>query len=302
MLKAVTSSWISLFSFEFHSAIYLHRKLVFRDSYSRCRTFILMKSLEFTLNCSHFISSVCFLACALFSLNYQSNFFTAFPLLIIVVASSEQKYEPLATILKSVLQNKVMIMGSWLLLLIMLYIFSSAGFFLYSRSYFLAEPGENACLSMVTCFLSTASLGLRSAGGVADQLQHVSYSQKDVYFMRLAFDELAFILVNVLGMNILFGVLLDSLSEQRIKQQAIEHALAKRCFICGIEKEWVRFAHAARPQAQWLRRSRLAGTQHLELLQVHLLRPQEKPLGPHRSRQVRLGEDRRERRLPSTRT
>lgn len=288
ILKAVTASWITSFSFEFHSVVYLYRKLEFRESYSKCRAFILMKTLEFVLNCSHFLSSICFLTCAFFSLYYESNLFTAFPLLIVAVDSAEQKYEPLATVLRSVLRNRVMIMGSWLLLLLTLFIFASAGFFMFSRSYFLADPGENACQSMITCFLSTASLGLRSAGGVADQLQRVSYSQRDVYFLRLAFDELAFVLVNVLGMNILFGVLLDSLSEQRIKQQAIEHALAKRCFICGIEKEWVGFAHAARPQTQRLRDARLRRTQHLELLQVHLLRPQETPLRPHWRRQVRL--------------
>ena len=224
----------------------------------------------------------------LLALRLESNFFIAFPLLIVVVVVRHQKYEPLATILKSVLRNKVMIMGSWLLLLITLYIFSAAGFFMFSRSYFFADPGENACQSMVACFLSTASLGLRSAGGVADQLQRVSYSQKDVYFMRLVFDELAFVLVNVLGMNILFGVLLDSLSEQRIKNQAIGHALAQRCFICGIEKAWVRFPDAARPEAQRLRGSHLRRAQHLELLQVHLLRPQEAPVCSHRRRQVGL--------------
>lgn len=288
LLKTVAAGWASYFSFEFRSAVYLYRKLEFRESYSKCRAFVWMKTLEFVLNCSHFVSSICFLTCAAFSLYYESNFFIAFPLLIVVVVVRHQKYEPLATILKSVLRNKVMIMGSWLLLLITLYIFSAAGFFMFSRSYFFADPGENACQSMVACFLSTASLGLRSAGGVADQLQRVSYSQKDVYFMRLVFDELAFVLVNVLGMNILFGVLLDSLSEQRIKNQAIGHALAQRCFICGIEKAWVRFPDAARPEAQRLRGSHLRRAQHLELLQVHLLRPQEAPVCSHRRRQVGL--------------
>lgn len=80
---------------------------------------------------------------------------------------------------------------------------------------------------------------MRSAGGIGDQLQKISYTEKDVYFFRLIYDELAFIMINVVGMNILFGALLDSLSVQRLNSDAINQAMSKRCFICGIEREWV---------------------------------------------------------------
>ena len=66
-----------------------------------------------------------------------------------------------------------------LLGIIIIFIYSAFGFIFVNYSYFddrvnsglLNRKGDSICMSMLHCFLSTFSYGVRSGGGIGDVLQ-----------------------------------------------------------------------------------------------------------------------------------
>jgi hypothetical protein len=51
--------------------------------------------------------------------------------------------------------------------------------------------------------------------------------------IRIIFDISFFVVVNVIGLNVVFGIIVDSFSELRNNRYAIEEADKTECFICG---------------------------------------------------------------------
>ena len=71
-------------------------------------------------------------------------------------------------------------------------------------------------------------------------LRRVSYSDqmKKNYYIRWIYDLTAFIVINIIGMNILFGIILDTFKELRNQRKAIEEDQKNVCFVCDIPRHW----------------------------------------------------------------
>ena len=123
------------------------------------------------------------------------------------------------------------------------FIFSEYGFFYLGIDFFLdpiwPKP-EDQCSNPTQCFLHVLALGPRSSGGIGDMMRRQSYSDENraKYYMRWFYDILAFIILNIIGMNILFGIILDTFKELRNKRKRIELDQKNVCFICDIPRHW----------------------------------------------------------------
>ncbi len=74
------------------------------------------------------------------------------------------------------------------------------------------------CDTLVECFFFTINLGLRNGGGIAESLSDV---KKDLKFgVRSVFDVTFFLLINVISLNIIFGIIIDTFSQLRDDQNA----------------------------------------------------------------------------------
>ena len=86
----------------------------------------------------------------------------------------------------------------------------------------------------------TINNGLRDHGGVGDQLVKKSFYRKNnEYFGRFFFDILYFILLIIVLLNIIFGIIINTFRELRIKSQKKIFDLYNICFICGVEKDTI---------------------------------------------------------------
>lgn len=97
--------------------------------------------------------------------------------------------------------------------------------------------GENMCTSALQCFLTIFSLGPRSSGSIGDVILQPSYDKDlKLYYIRYVFDVSIFFIVNLLGINILFAIIIENFSGLREKkrQQTIEDKTM--CFICSLAK------------------------------------------------------------------
>ena len=77
--------------------------------------------------------------------------------------------------------------------------------------------------------------GLRYGGGIGDSIEnptHGSSSYWNFWIFSLSF----FIIVNVLIINIIFGIIIDTFGELRDEREANEKAIEEKCYICGISR------------------------------------------------------------------
>ena len=53
------------------------------------------------------------------------------------------------------------------------------------------------------------------------------------FFLRVVYDLLFFILINVIILNLIFGVIIDTFADLRSEKNAKDENLRNTCFICG---------------------------------------------------------------------
>lgn len=77
----------------------------------------------------------------------------------------------------------------------------------------LDEPNPNMCGSLLECFIYTMNLGLRNGGGIAESMKVEPPGPN--FFGRNMFDLSFFMIINVIALNIIFGIIIDTFSQLR---------------------------------------------------------------------------------------
>ena len=139
-----------------------------------------------------------------------------------------------------------------LLLLIIIYVYTLIAFAVF-RQYF--DEGEGAfCVNMGQCFVTSVRLGLLAGGGLGDALPLntvPTYSSFSEPGKRTAFDLTFFLLVTIIGLNVVFGIIVDTFSELRAEQSETQAKMVSACFICGLEShDFERHGHGFQHHVQ----------------------------------------------------
>ena len=100
------------------------------------------------------------------------------------------------------------------------------------------QKTEKLCSSMVQCYLTMLSYGVRSGGGIGDVLPKLSYKVNPGYFIAAFFFVVLFhILVIWIMINLFFGIIVDTFAALREKTYKIEEDKKNTCFICQITRD-----------------------------------------------------------------
>lgn len=118
------------------------------------------------------------------------------------------------------------------------------------------ENGENTCTTMVQCFFHVMALGPRSTGCVGDVMMRVSFSNKLHYFFRWLYDITIYIIINIIFLNVLFGVIIDTFAEMRDKKKSIDEDMNSVCTVCSLNRSVVASPYPVRQSYQRLREPR----------------------------------------------
>ena len=78
------------------------------------------------------------------------------------------------------------------------------------------DPGNNICKELYTCFFFVFDYGLHNGGGMAESLKDLDPTKK--FPGRTLFDISFFMLINVISLNIIFGIIIDTFSQLRDAQ------------------------------------------------------------------------------------
>ena len=97
---------------------------------------------------------------------------------------------------------------------------------------------ENACMELKQCFYTHFLFGPRSTGGVSDVIQDISYSDEHKlhYLARFLFDLLFFCIINIITMNIVFGIIIDSFASLRSEKNKLMQDMHDKCFIYSLPR------------------------------------------------------------------
>ncbi|KPA77804.1 hypothetical protein ABB37_06626 [Leptomonas pyrrhocoris] len=144
----------------------------------------------------------------------------------------------LASLFTALANNAASLVLTLALLLIFVLFFAIISFYKFSDLFNPLSTRNNGfnCYTMSQCWLVHVDT-LRSSGGIGDVMDWPIFYSKDGFgywteFFRMCY----FVVVNLIGLNLFLGVIIDSLAQYRLEQQFVKTDQEKKCFICGIER------------------------------------------------------------------
>lgn len=76
------------------------------------------------------------------------------------------------------------------------------------------------CNNLKSCFFTVLNIGLRAGGGIAEHMKVLDMNNDTYnYYGKMTFDLLFFMFVNIVSLNIIFGIIIDTFAELRTDQR-----------------------------------------------------------------------------------
>jgi len=178
------------------------------------------------LNCLKEVEIIYYLAYGIMALMgvLVHPFFYAFHLTEIVI-----RYPTLTNVVRSVYQPRKALLLTFLLFLIIEYVFTLFGFA------FLYQDYQGYCPSTWLCFLYTYDYTFKANGGIGGQLQEEAPG--DYKVGRYIFDNLSNLILVIIMTNIVSGIIIDTFGSLREQEDDRECDTQDLCFICGYTRE-----------------------------------------------------------------
>lgn len=93
------------------------------------------------------------------------------------------------------------------------------------------------CQSLISCFIECFNYGMRNGGGVGDSMFPHSYeTHARLWFMRTVLDLSFFLFVNIILLNVVFGIIIDKFGSFRDDKLNIMNDMENTCYICGKDR------------------------------------------------------------------
>lgn len=116
--------------------------------------------------------------------------------------------------------------------------------FAFMRETFDPEEGMQ-CEYVWQCLITGVRSGLMSGGGLGEALAYAGVRSVPLFgehsdmvvsdVLRVFFDLSFFIIVTTIGLNVVFGIIIDTFSELREEKSEVDEAIKTKCFICGFQ-------------------------------------------------------------------
>ncbi|TMW60299.1 hypothetical protein Poli38472_000341 [Pythium oligandrum] len=171
--------------------------------------------------------------------SYVNKLFFAFHLLDVVT-----RFQELSNVLRAIARPAKVLGATVLLYLVIVYVFSTIGFFFFREDYNPTQtltPAQRAgrdsyqCQRLFQCFLISLDQGFKSDGGLGGYLKQRSIGKTSETYGRLAFDLLYNTVLLIMLLNIVFGVIIDTFALLRTADNEKLMDMQSRCFICSID-------------------------------------------------------------------
>ncbi|XP_019861654.1 PREDICTED: inositol 1,4,5-trisphosphate receptor type 2-like [Amphimedon queenslandica] len=127
----------------------------------------------------------------------------------------------------------------WLSVLgvIVLFIYAVISFAFLQNNYVETDDAALYCANLGQCMYSVLRYGLTDNLGILIPFERDGSAPNftaGVFIARLIFDISFFIIVTTIGLNIVFGIIVDTFTELREERNKIETDQKSKCFICDV--------------------------------------------------------------------
>ena len=120
-----------------------------------------------------------------------------------------------------------------------MYVFSNLIYFFFNEDYsqVIEYKKDNVCKTLIFCFMNTLDSGLRARGGIGDSAIRISFCKHKMHYIkRLIVDDLFFLLIVIIAIDLVFGIILGAFTTLRNKEQRHSTDKKRHCFICHVNK------------------------------------------------------------------
>lgn len=151
--------------------------------------------------------------------------------IIVVLFCEYLRFESAQTVMKSIWEPRKEIFSTFALIITFILLFS-----IFVFQFFHKEFAENhlVCQTLLFCAVECVNYGMRNGGGVGDSLfAHDFEWHIEHWIFRTVLDLLFFLIVNIILLNVVFGIIIDKFGDFRDKTFARTVDMENVCFICG---------------------------------------------------------------------
>jgi len=151
--------------------------------------------------------------------------------IIVVLFFEYLRTESAQTVLKSVWEPRSELKSTGILILACVCLFSIFVFQFFHKDF---VDNHLVCQTLLFCFLECFNYGMRNGGGVGDSLHAHNFEWHISHWAgRTVMDLIFFLLVNIILLNVVFGIIIDKFGDFRDKTFARTVDMENTCFICG---------------------------------------------------------------------
>ena len=121
---------------------------------------------------------------------------------------------------------------TFLLLLVVVYIFTILGYWLFYEEYL--NPN---CHSLLQCLLTYWDQSFKNNGGIGSFMDYTLTPNSDA--LRFFFDNIYNIVVMIVLMGVVQGIIIDTFARLREDQDFCKQDTENKCFICGLQRDFI---------------------------------------------------------------
>lgn len=127
-------------------------------------------------------------------------------------------------IINALMQNLSQLIATLVFMSVLVYIGSFAIALRFSNDFDEQLVGDvSPCETFWSCFVYTLDYGLHLGGGIAEALEVQSMADLTNFYLKTTFDLLFFIIINVIMLNIIFGLIIDAFASLRDSDQVFSN-------------------------------------------------------------------------------
>jgi hypothetical protein len=139
-------------------------------------------------------------------------------------------------LLSTISSNWLDIMLTLLMIFITAYIYSILQYYYLFEDFGTDNFGQSKpCISLYTCYMAVINYGIRMGGGLGEITDYVS-EDSDTFGGQFVFNITFFFFINIIFLNMLFGIIIDGFGSLREKEWEKDEVLSNFCLVCSIQK------------------------------------------------------------------
>lgn len=125
------------------------------------------------------------------------------------------------------------IVATLLLMCIFVFIFAALAFTQFRN----VLVSNNQCATLQSCFMTVLNYAPRLSGGIGDFLSPHIGPDHHMYSGLYTWSLVAFLFLNVIMLNVLFGIIVDTFGELRATEADRNKDISNICYICGLDRQ-----------------------------------------------------------------